>query len=143
MSWQLYSFKTNTFTIQDENSGSIGTLILLQLETNCQIDFAYNYWPHKTIIFFPFLRTTLIALFLQRSGGFQNQLLTNILLYYISTVVLEKAQSANDKMRLSQYSTLLKIIRTLRYLINGHAHLFIFKNPFGWVQKNRSPQTVS
>ena len=61
----LYSFKINNFKIQDENSGSIGTLILLQLETNCQIDFAYNYWPHKTIIF---SLSNLIALFLLRSG---------------------------------------------------------------------------
>ena len=105
MSWQLYSFKTNTFTIQDENSGSIGTLILLQLETNCQIDFAYNYWPHKTIIF---SLSNLIALFLLRSGILELLWLQQCSVPYLR--YWKKAQSANYKMRLlTKVDTLLNM----------------------------------
>ena len=48
---------------------SVALVTSNHLVTNCQIDFAYNYWPHKTIIS-PF--ADVIAVFLlQQITGFQ------------------------------------------------------------------------
>ena len=138
MSWQLYSFKINTFTIQDENSGSIGTLILLQLETNCQIDFAYNYWPHKTIIF---SLSNLIALFLLRSGILELLWLQQCSVPYLR--YWKKAQSANYKMRLlTKVDTLLNMYYLARagsYFYGTEYEIWADFGPVGSTEKKLGP----